>query len=362
MFTLMLPSFAKTYYGFGFDIVPKYINNTTKMTVSNVVHGSSVANNDIKNGDIIKEINGKEFATPDFAKIVETLYMNNTLQILLESKSQPINILADTPIPEKDITTLKYIGKIAKCLTKKKVKEKDISKARTYLDEAIANDPNNVYLRYMRINSINPINNENLKPAQLECLIQDYLAIYNITNAPQYLQAVGYTYLKLQDPQNAEKYYNKVIKIVNTNEIKKNIYSQMSYYYYDRNDIDLAIPYYDKLLPLINNEDKLKIYYAIAEKYKDNYQIDKAIAYYNKYISLTTSKEEKQAIYATIANYYSTYSEYTKAINYWTKFLQISTINKEKITAYQNITDLYDKAKNYNLAVQNAQKNTFHRL
>lgn len=356
MFTLMLPSFAKTYYGFGFDIVPKYINNATKMTVSNVVPGSSVAKNDIKNGDVIKEINGKEFATPDFAKIVEALYVNTTLQILLENKSQPIEIIADTPIPEKDITTLKYIGKITKCLTKKKVKEKDIAKARIYLDEAIVNDPNNVYLRYMRINSINPTTNENLNPAQLECLIQDYLAIYNITNDPQYLQAVGYTYLKLQDPQNAEKYYNEVIKIVNTNEIKKNIYSQMSYYHYERNDMNYAQKWFDKLIPLANNEEKLKIYYTVAEKYKDNYQIDKAITYYNKYISLTTSKEEKQAIYATIANYYSTHSEYTKAINYWTKFLQTSTTNKEKITAYQNITDLYDRAKNYNLAVQNAQK------
>ena len=130
----------------------------------------------------------------------------------------------------------------------------------------------------------------------------------------------------------------------------------MSYYYYDKDNIELAIPYYNKLLPLVNNEDKLKIYCAIADKYKDNYQIDKAITYYNKYIALTKSKEEKLAIYATISDYYTIHSEYPKAINYWTKFLQISTTNKEKIIAYQQMVDLYDKSGNYNLAIQNAQK------
>lgn len=356
MFMLMLPSFAKTYYGFGFDIIPKYINNTTKMTVSNVVQGSSVAKNDIKNGDIIREINGKEFTTPNFANVVEALYMNTSLKILLEDKEQPIEVLADTPISQKDIATLKYLGKYIKCLSKKKVKQKDAVKAFSYLNDAIANDPNNVYLRYIRTEAISSAIQETWDANMAELIIQDYLAIYGITNDPKYLQGVGYLYLRLNDPQNAEKYYNDVIKIVNTDEVKKNIYSQMSYYYYDRNNIELAIPYYEKLLPLLDNDDKLKIYYAIAEKYKDNYRIDNAITYYNKYIALTKSREEKQAIYATIAQYYSTHSEYIKAINYWTKFLQISTTNKEKITAYQNITDLYDRANNHNLAVQNAQK------
>ena len=356
MFTLMLPSFAKTYYGFGFNIVPKYVNKATRMTVANVVSGSSVEKNNIKNGDIIKEINCKDFSTPDFSNVFEALYLNTSLKILLENHPQPIEVVADTPLSEKDIKTLKYLGKYAKYITKKKVKKRDAEKAFLYLSEAINNDPNNAYLRYIRSNTLTEVIKEDFDSNIAAIVIQDYLAIYDITNDPEYLQGVGYLYLRSEDIPNAEKYFNEAIKIINTNEVKKHIYSQMSYYYYEKNDIEAAIKYFDKLLPVTNNDEKLKIYYAIAEKYKDNYQIDKAITYYNKYITLTKSKEEKQSIYVTIAQYYSTHSEYTKAINYWTKFLQISTTNKEKITAYQNIVDLYDKAGNHTLAIQNAQK------
>ena len=356
MFVVVLPSFAKTCYVFGFDIIPKYINNTMKITIDNVVQGSSAAKNGIKNGDIIKNINGKEFLESEYANVVEILYMNTILQILLEDSPQPIKVIADTPMSEKDLKTLKYLSKYAKFITKKNIKKGDISKGFLYLNKAIENDSSNVYLRYIRSNFLIEMIKDDFDYIKAGQILEDYLIIYDITNDPKYLEGIGYLYIKLDDPLNAEKYYNDAIKIINTKEIMKNAYHQLSYYYYEKNNIESAIKYYNKLLPLVNKEEQLKIYYVIAEKYKENNQIDKAIVYYNKYIALTKSKNEKQAIYAIISDYYANHYEYSNAINYWNKYLQISTSNKERIIAYQQIVDIYDKLGNYSLAIQNAQK------
>ena len=195
IYIVTLPAVSKTYYGFGFDIIPKYINKATKMTISNVVPGSSAANNNIKNGDIIKEINGEEFSTPDYTKVFNVLYMNTSLQILLENNSKPIEVVANVPISDKDLKTLKYLGKYAKCLTKKKIKKRDATKAFLYLNKAIINDPYNVYLRQIRATALLQIIKDNFDNTIAEILIQDFLVIYDITKDPEYLRALGYIYI-----------------------------------------------------------------------------------------------------------------------------------------------------------------------
>ena len=356
MIVCSIPSYSKTYYGFGFEIVPKYINNTTKMTVSNVVSNSSADQNNMKNGAIINKINGKDFTKANYTDVLNALYMNTKLQILLENNEQPIEIYADTPISKKNLKKMKYLEKSMKYFTKKKLKNKDIVKAYSYLTDAINSDPNDVFLRYIRVNITQAAIQETWIPELAEILIQDYIDIFNITNNPDYIMATGDIYIKLNDPSNAEKYYNKAIQTVNNNSIKKQVYFRMFNYYYGNNEFESFLTYYNKLLPITNNEEKLSLYYSIADKYKSDNNIESAVAYYNKFISLTKSKKEKQAIYLIIAEYYSNTNEYSKAISYWNKFLQMSTTNKEKIMAYQYISYLYDKAGNYNLAVQNAQK------
>ena len=346
---------AKTYYGFGFDIIQKYVNNKIEMVITNISPMSSAYKNNIKDGDIVKKINDKDVLTSQ--DVFAALYYNQKLSILLADKDKPIEIIADTPIPEEQIKTFKEMAKFSKYLSKENIKEKDIVKALKHLNNAIDYAPNKFFLRSIRINlMMTVLSEDNYKDEDMfNLLVFDILASYEETKYPIFLSALCNLYLKVDDIDNAEKYCNLAIEEVNNNKFTRELYNTLYEYFYEHNNTKKASAYADKMIPFSTNEEKLSICFGMGEKYKENYDIEKAIEYYNKCIEYAKDNDVAFSVYATIADYYTEKEDYPKALYYRQRSLKVASDNKRKVIAGEHILDLYVKCSNSVGAVQASQ-------
>lgn len=343
---------------FGFDIIPKYVNNSTQTVITNIVPNSSASKNNINDGDVIKELNGKDVQLYDLFEIMELLYCNDKINVLFAKNNEPVEICADVLVSKEKLEALTYYSKFLKYFLKKNNNLKKIKKGFSCLCTAIKIEPDNLFYRYSRVEIVKTILEEiNWSNNDLiNILILDQTLMFDKTNIPNYSEDIGYSYEFLNDDDNVEKYYNKAVVIYNNASDSKRIYSKLAQYFYNRKCIEKSAIYYNKLLPLVSDEEKASIYFLLGNTYKDNDNIETALIYYNKYILLLKSNKEKMNMYLVIANYYNSKQEYSKSIKYWYKFLQLADNNNDKIIALQNILYAYDDLKNYTSALQIAQK------
>ncbi|CAF1251373.1 unnamed protein product [Adineta steineri] len=228
---------------------------------------------------------------------------------------------------------------------------KDISNCKD--EEEILFSPGSVW----KIQSV--VYENNIRRAVLHSCNENNLKLKELKNSLIHgssLLSIGDILRKQGDLAKAERFYKRMERDISLSKKEKGfLYRSLGVLYLERDQIDDAVKYFQMALPLINNHSDgnsnislssylytandrpspIKILYNIGLMYQNNREYDKAAEWYNKALNQSEriiSNLEKASIYYNLGGLFLCKGLYEKAFDHYTEAVQFADGHPENET------------------------------